>query len=103
MWRHLFQLPTVLPILISQAGDEVVGTEESTSVLERLTPLNQIRVIVGLFTVVVLGLVLFIVIKAGSHMVKGFSAAANRLPADSSPRENDWAEKPLNQQVDDAE
>jgi len=41
------------------------------------------------------------VIKAGSHMVKGLSAAANRLPSSSLPEEDDWASKPLNKQPED--
>jgi hypothetical protein len=67
------------------------------TLIERLSPLNQIRVIVGLFVVIVLGIVIFIVIKAGSHMVSGLSAAANRLPSSSVPKDDDWANKPLNQ------
>ena len=73
------------------------AAEQSQTLMERLSPLNQIRVVTGLFVVLVLGLFLFLVIKAGSHMVKGFSAAANRLPSDSTPQEDDWAKKPLNE------
>lgn len=83
-----------LPILLAEAARQ-------PTLIERLSPLNQIRVIVGLGAVLVLGLVIFLVIKAGSHMVKGLSAAANRLPSSSLPAEDDWARKPLNQQPDD--
>ena len=79
-----------IPTLLSEA--EPAGT-----MLQRLTPLNQLRVIMGLFVVVMLGIFLFIVIKAGSHMVKGMSAPANRLRADSSPAQDDWARSPLNE------
>ena len=82
---------------IAQATE---AAEQSQTLIERLSPLNQIRVITGLFVVIVLGLFLFLVIKAGSHMVKGFSAAANRLPSDSAPQEDDWAKKPLNEPAD---
>lgn len=68
--------------------------------VERLSPFDQIRVIMGLFVVVILGVVLFIVIKAGAHMAKGMSAPANRLRSDSSPPEDDWARKPLNEVPD---
>ena len=69
---------------------------------EGLTPVNQLRVIMGLFVVVILGIFLFLVIKAGSHMVKGLSAPANRLRSNrlrsnSTPQEDDWAQKPLNE------
>ena len=77
------------------------AAERPQTLLEKLTPLNQIRVIVGLAAVLVLGLVIFLVIKAGSHMVKGLSAAANRLPSSSLPEEDDWASKPLNKQPED--
>ena len=72
-------------------------TETATPFFYRLPPIDQIRVLVGLMAVVVLGLVIYMVIKAGSHMVRGFSAAAKRLPTDSLPREDDWADKPLNE------
>ncbi len=65
--------------------------------LEQLTPINQLRVIMGLFVVLFLGLFLFLVIKAGSHMVKGISAPANRLPVNTLPPEDDWAKRPLNE------
>lgn len=93
-----------IPIVISQTSEAV---EESSTLIEQLSPMNQIRIFMGLFTIAVLGVVIFIVIKAGSHMVKGFSAAANRLPAKTLPNEDDWATKPLNdesceEQDDDA-
>ena len=71
--------------------------ERQKTLIEQLSPIDQIRVIVGLFVVIVLGVVIFMVIKAGSHMVKGFAAAANRLPSVSQPDEDDWARKPLNE------
>ena len=76
---------------------DVVPASDATAdaPLKQLTPIDQIRVIVGLFVIIVLGVVLFIVIKAGSHMVKGLSAAANRLPQETVPNEDDWASKPL--------
>ena len=76
-------------------------TETATPFFYRLTPFDQIRALVGLMAVLVLGLVIYMVIKAGSHMVRGFSAAARRLPADSLPREDDWATKPLNVEPSD--
>lgn len=82
---------------ILSAGSLLAQAEESTTGFEQLTPLNQLRVIVGLFVVVVLGIVIFLVIKAGSHMMKGYSAAARRLPPDSRPDEMDWAANPLEQ------
>ena len=72
-------------------------TAAPATLLERLSPVNQLRVIMGLFVIVILGVVLFIVIKAGAHMVQGMSAAANRLRSDSAPAEDDWASKPLNE------
>ena len=91
------------PVLMAQAAAEEVAEQavESGTLLERLSPLDQIRVFTGLFTVIILGIVIFIVIKAGSHMVKGISAAANRLPSDSAPRLDDWADKPLNRPAGD--
>jgi len=74
--------------------------ERELTLLEQLTPLNQLRVIVGLFVVLILGLVIFIVIKAGTHMLTGLSAAANRLPSDSLPEEDDWVSRPLNEPFD---
>ena len=71
-------------------------SEPGGMMLERLSPLNQLRVIMGLFVVVILGIFLFIVVKAGSHMVKGMSAPANRLRSESPLAEDDWAKKPLN-------
>ena len=86
MGQYVASLPTL------------IGEAESTDImLQRLSPLNQLRVIMGLFAVVILGLVLYIVIKAGSHMVKGMSAPANRLRTDSLPAADDWARKPLNE------
>lgn len=81
-------------VLLAQA-------EAPVSRWDGLTPVNQLRVIMGIFVVVILGIFLFIVIKAGSHMVKGFSAPANRLRTDSLPKEDDWAQKPLNELPDD--
>ena len=69
---------------------------ESMTMLEQLSPFNQIRVFTGLFVVLVLGLVMFLVIKAGAHMAKGFGAAAKRLPTESRVDQDDWANKPLN-------
>jgi len=74
--------------------------EEQKTMLQQLTPINQLRVIMGLFVVVILGVFLYIVIKAGSHMVKGFSAAADRLPASTLPPDDDWAKQPLNEMPD---
>ena len=90
-WQNFRWLPPLLAEAESQPQ----------TMMEQLTPINQIRVIVGLVTVIVLGLVLFLVIKAGSHMVKGMSAAAKRLPESSLPDTDDWADKPLNQQIDE--
>lgn len=88
-----------------QPGDETkespdLDNQETRQPFDRLSPLDQVRVITGLFTILILGLVIFIVIKAGSHMVQGMSAAANRLPADSSPHRDDWANKPLNDPIE---
>ena len=88
-WQTLERLPLLF-----------ADVEQQQTLIQRLSPLNQIRVIVGLGTVLVLGVVLFLVIKAGSHMVKGFSAAANRLPSSSLPDQDDWADKPLNKPPD---
>ena len=79
----------------------MTGEDNSLSLLQQLGPLDQLRIIVGLVAILVLGLVLFMIIKAGSHMVRGLSAAANRLPANSLPNEDDWANTPLNPQHDD--
>lgn len=92
IWRSIL----IIPDLFAQAQPE-----RRSTLLEELSPLNQLRVIVGLFTVVILGLVIFIVIKAGSHMFRGFSAAAKRLPGDSIPNEDDWTNRPLNELLDD--
>lgn len=75
---------------------EGADAERPRTMLEQLSPQNQLRVILGLFAVVILGVVIFMVIKAGAHMFRGFSAAANRLPHDTTPDEHDWAERPLN-------
>lgn len=72
-------------------------SQQPKTLLERLSPINRLRAIAGLLVVLILGLVIFLVIKAGSHMFKGFSAAANRLPHDSLPKDDDWAVKPLNE------
>lgn len=85
-------------VLATDTADDAGDT--SQTMMEQLTPLDQIRVVVGLFTIIVLGLVIFIVIKAGSHMAKGFSAAANRLSPTTTPNEDDWASKPLNDPVE---
>ena len=77
--------------------------EKPKRMLQQLTPINQLRVIMGLFVVLFLGLFLFLVIKAGSHMVKGISAPANRLPSSTLPPEDDWAKRPLNEMPDDDE
>ena len=105
MWKGLTYLPNVIPNLFSQTAVEIADDSGKPAVipLQQLSEFNQIRVIVGLFTVVVLGLVIFIVIKAGSHMAKGFSAAADRLPSESSPNVDDWASKPLNPPDESAE
>ncbi len=76
---------------------EVSSGAEAAPAVKQLSPINQLRVTVGLFVVVVLGLVIFIVIKAGAHMFKGYAAAADRLPHDTVPSEDDWASKPLNE------
>ena len=78
-----------------------VPSTHALTLIERLSPLNQLRVIVGLFAVVILGIVIFIVIKAGAHMAKGFSAAANRLSGNSLPDEHDWTNRPLIEAPDD--
>ena len=75
---------------VESEGSAVAGTGEPGMLIERLSPLNQIRVFTGLFTVIVLGVVIFIVIKAGAHMARGLAAAANRLPHDSSPKQDDF-------------
>lgn len=80
-----------IELVLAQAADS------PQTMLQRLSPLNQLRVIMGLFVVVMLGLVLFIVIKAGAHMVQGMSAPADRLRGDSLPAQDDWASKPLNE------
>lgn len=104
-WRG-FQTSLVV-LLIALHSTQIVaadpaddGGNTSQTMIEQLTPLDQIRVVVGLFVIVVLGLVIFIVIKAGSHMAKGFSAAANRLSPTTTPNEDDWASKPLNDPVE---
>lgn len=77
------------------------ATSRPTTLIEQLSPLNQLRVIVGLFAVIILGFVIFLFIKAGSHMVKGLSAAANRLPSQSKVDDDDWANEPLNRPPND--
>ena len=48
---------------VESEGSAVAGTGEPGMLIERLSPLNQIRVFTGLFTVIVLGVVIFIVIE----------------------------------------
>lgn len=85
---------------LSLASSLLAQAKEPKTGFDQLTPLNQLRVIVGLFVVVVLGIVIFLVIKAGAHMMKGFSAAARRLPPESRPIETDWAAHPLDEPED---
>ena len=73
---------------------------QSETLFERLGPLNRLRVIAGLIVVLILGVVIFMVIRAGAHMVRGLSAAAQRLPKTSLPDEDDWAKRPLNSRAD---
>lgn len=68
---------------------------QSETLFEQLSPLNRLRVLMGLVLVLVLGVVIFMVIRAGAHMVRGFSAAARRLPKTSLPDPDDWARRPL--------
>jgi len=88
----------------SDPGADVTAeaTKSEGPMVQQLSPINQIRVFTGLFTVIILGLVIFLVIKAGAHMWRGLSAAANRLPSDSVPGRDDWADKPLNEPPTDA-
>ena len=69
---------------------------QSETLFDRLSPLNGLRVIMGLVVVLILGGVIFMVIRAGAHMLLGYAAAAKRLPRTSLPDENDWANRPLN-------
>lgn len=84
-------------LLVLGQAPETASDAASAPVLDQLSPLNQLRVIMGLFVVIILGIFLFIVVKAGAHMVKGLSAPANRLRSDSAPPVDDWARKPLNE------
>ncbi len=95
--------PTTNEVVEGEVVNATADASEPGMLIERLSPLNQIRVFTGLFTVVVLGVVIFIVIKAGAHMARGLAAAANRLPHDSSPKQDDWADTPLVQQPADSD
>ena len=106
--RGVFTIFVVVPFWIAEvAGEDGAdgsgeATDNAAPMIEQLSPLNQIRVFTGLFTVIVLGLVIFLVIKAGAHMWRGVSAAANRLPVESVPSRDDWADKPLNETPTDS-
>jgi len=68
---------------------------QSETLFDQLGPLNRLRVIMGLVVVIILGVVIFMVIRAGAHMALGCSAAAKRLAKSSLPDEDDWANRPL--------
>lgn len=91
------QLFAVAP-LFAQAAEAV---EETGPPIRDLSPEDQLRVIMGLFVIIFLGIFLYLIIKAGSHMVRGMSAPANRLPPNSLPADDDWTKKPLNEQWSD--
>ncbi len=87
--------------MVMKHGDLVVFAftslvAQGETLFQRLSPMNGLRVTMGLIVVLVLGVVLLMVIKAGAHMARGFSAAAKRLPENSLPNEDDWADRPLN-------
>ena len=82
---------------LAQAVVIAQAATDKTPPFQRLSPINQLRYVMGLFVIIILGIFLFIVIKAGSHMVRGMSAKANRLPHSSLPNEDDWAKKALNE------
>ena len=81
---------------IGNVGTTALLLAQSETLFDRLGPLNRLRVIMGLVVVLILGVVIFIVIRAGAHMWLGYSAAANRLAKRSLPDEDDWANRPLN-------
>lgn len=91
----------LVPWIVCTAIVPWAQADSPQTLLQRLTPLNQLRVIMGLFVVIILGAFLFIVIKAGAHMVQGMSAPANRLKSNSLPSEDDWTNQPLNELPDD--
>ncbi len=69
---------------------------QSETLFDQLSPLNRLRVVMGLVVVLILGVVIFIVIRAGAHLWLGYSAAAKRLAKTSLPDEDDWVNRPLN-------
>lgn len=77
--------------VIEHWGIQSLLAAEGASIWNRLTPLDRLRVTVGLIVVLILGMFIMLIVKAGSHMAKGFAAAANRLPKSSVPDVDDWA------------
>ena len=53
---------------------------QGDTLLQRLSPLNRLRVTTGLVLVLILGVVMILIIKAGAHMVHGLSQQPSGCP-----------------------
>jgi phosphotransferase system glucose/maltose/N-acetylglucosamine-specific IIC component len=82
-----------------------ITSAEAQPLWLRLPPEARFRVLLALVTIVILGLLLVLFIRSFGRWVRHYAGDSGKgpLPRETTPREDDWADRPLNRgDADDA-